>query len=217
MAANLPGKRVLVPGCGFGDDAIRLAKLGAEVHAFDLSPDLLEISRQRAIAMGIEGLHFDVMPAEALAYADNFFDLIYFNDILHHVNIPKSVREARRVLKPGGQVIANELFTHSLMQRVRNSRFVSDFLYGRMVRFIYGTDKPYITEDEHKIDESELAVLEAVLQSDTTHRYFLFLGGRILPAHWLAVAKFDKIFFSMVGRLGRVFAGRIVLAGIISK
>src|SRR5438445_705951 len=35
---NLVGKRVMVPGCGFGDDAIRLAKLGTEVHAFDLSP-----------------------------------------------------------------------------------------------------------------------------------------------------------------------------------
>src|SRR5689334_18421950 len=42
MAQSLAGKRVMIPGCGFGDDAIRLAKLGAEVHAFDLSQDLVE-------------------------------------------------------------------------------------------------------------------------------------------------------------------------------
>ena len=149
MAEDLAGKRVMVPGCGFGEDAIRLAKLGAEIHAFDLSPDLLEIARQRAARMGVTGIHFDVMPAEALVYPDDFFDLIFFNDILHHVNIPKAVAEGRRVLKSGGKLIANELYTHSLMQRARESRLVSGFLYRRMVRFINGTDKPYITEDEH--------------------------------------------------------------------
>ena len=42
---NLKGKRVLVAGCGFGDDALRLAKLGADVYAFDLSPDSLSIAK----------------------------------------------------------------------------------------------------------------------------------------------------------------------------
>lgn len=216
-AESLAGKRVMVPGCGFGEDAIRLAKLRAEVHAFDLSPDLLEIARQRAAKMGVTGIHFDVMPAEAPAYPDDFFDLILFNDILHHVNIPKAAAEARRVLKAGGKVIVNEPYTHSLMQRVRESRLVSGFLYRRMVRFIYGTDKPYITEDEHKIDERELAVLEAILRPGSLHRYFLFLGGRILPKDWLAVAKFDRAFLAMIGRAGRIFAGRVVLAGTVAK
>ena len=217
MAEDLAGKRVMVPGCGFGEDAIRLAKLGAEVHAFDLSPDLLEIARQRAARMGVTGIHFDVMPAEALVYPDDFFDLIFFNDILHHVNIPKAVAEGRRVLKSGGKLIANELYTHSLMQRARESRLVSGFLYRRMVRFIYGTDKPYITEDEHKIDERELAVLKAILRPSSLHRYFLFLGGRILPARWLGVEKFDRAFFAMIGPAGRIFAGRVVLAGTVAK
>jgi ubiquinone/menaquinone biosynthesis C-methylase UbiE len=217
MAEKLAGKRIMVPGCGFGDDAIRLAKLGAEVHAFDLSPDLLEIARQRALAMGVTGLHFDVMPAEALTYPDDFFDLILFNDILHHVDIPKAVSEARRVLKAGGKIIANELYTHSLVQRVRESHIVSGFLYRRMVGFIYGTDKPYITEDEHKINELELAVLEKVLQPGSLHAYFLLLGGRIFPVHWLGVAKFDRAFFALVGSMGRIFAGRVILAGTVAK
>lgn len=211
-------KRVLVPGCGFGDDAIRLAKLGAEVHAFDLSPDLLEIARRRSAKMKIRGIHFDVMPAEALVYPDDFFDLVYFNDILHHVNIPRSVAEARRVLKKGGKIIANELYTHSLLQRVRESRLVSGFLYRRMVRFIYGTNTPYITEDEHKIDEHELATLSAILRPESLHlSYFLFLGGRILPADWLRVAKLDRAFLRLIGPGGRIFAGRVVLAGTVVK
>ena len=217
MAENLGDKLVMVPGCGFGDDAIRLAKLGAKVHASDLSEDLLDIARKRAVKMGITDIHFEVMPAEVLSYPDNYFDIVYFNDILHHVNIKKSVAEARRVLKPEGKVIANELYTHSLLQRVRESRLVSGFFYQHMVRFIYGTDKPYITEDEHKINEHELAELEEILRAGIRRQYFLFLGGRLLPKDWHGVAKFDQAVFAMIGAGGRTLAGRVVLVGTVAK
>jgi ubiquinone/menaquinone biosynthesis C-methylase UbiE len=217
MMTDLVGKRVMVPGCGFGEDAIRLAKLGAVVHAFDLSPDLLEISRQRAALMGITGINFKVMPAEAIDYPNDYFDLIFFNDILHHVNIPKALAEARRVLKPGGKIIANELYTHSYVQRVRESRFVKGFLYQRRVRFIYGTDDPYITDDEHKIDEFEMQELERIIQSGPSRQYFLLLGGRILPSRWRWVEKLDRLFFAMIGSGGKILAGRILLVGTVAK
>lgn len=64
LTLDLHGKRVLVPGCGFGDDAIRLALMEAEVYASDLSTDILEIARLRAERMGITSIRFDTMPAE---------------------------------------------------------------------------------------------------------------------------------------------------------
>jgi ubiquinone/menaquinone biosynthesis C-methylase UbiE len=215
---DLVGKRAMVPGCGFGDDAIRLATLGLEVHAYDLSEDILAITRRRAEGMGVDNICFDVMPAEALAYPDDFFDLVYFNDILHHVDIPRAVREARRVLRPGGKVIANELYTHSSLQRIRESRFVSDFLYRRMVRFIYRTSTPYVTEDEHKIDDAELAIVTEILASDSLdQRFFSFLRGRVLPIDWQWAAKFDRTLLNMIGPAGRFLAGRVVLAGTVAK
>jgi SAM-dependent methyltransferase len=39
--ADMHGRKALVVGCGFGHDAILLAKLGAQVSAFDLSAELL--------------------------------------------------------------------------------------------------------------------------------------------------------------------------------
>ncbi len=217
MAQDPAGKKVLVPGCGFGEDAIRLANLGADVYASDLSPDLLEIARQRADRTGLPEIHFDVMPSEAMIYPDDFFDLVFFNDILHHVDIPATAAETRRVMKPGGVAVANELYTHSTLQKLRESRFISKFLYPRMSRFIYGTDQPYITEDEHKIDERELAVIEAILQPGIQRRFFLFLGGRVVPAGWTAMAKLDSAFLNVTEGLGRLFAGRVVLLGVVRK
>jgi ubiquinone/menaquinone biosynthesis C-methylase UbiE len=217
MAQQLAGKKVVVSGCGFGDDAIRMGLLGAAVYASDLSPELLEIARQRALRMKAPGIEFDVMPAEKLAYPDGFADVVYFNDILHHVDIPAALAEARRVLKPDGVIIANELYTHSLLQRIRNSRFVSQWLYGRLVRFIYGGKEPYITEDERKIDESELVLLQRSLKPGYQQAFFLVLGGRLLPAHWRSVARFDRALLRIVGPLAPLLAARVVVSGAVAR
>ncbi len=215
MAAGLAGKRVMIPGCGFGEDAIRLAHLGAEVFASDLSPDLLRIAAERATRMGAPPIRFDVAPIEATGYPDNSFDLVFFNDILHHVDIPRTLAEARRVMKPGGVVVVNELYTHSAAQRLRNARLVRDVLYPRMVRFIYGTDRPYITEDERKIDERELDLLLATLQPGVAISYFQLLTGRVLPGGWRQAARLDHAVLNL--GTGRLLAGRFVLRGTIRK
>ncbi len=215
---KLAGKRIMVPGCGFGDDAIRFAKLGAEVYAFDLSEELLDIANGRAKQWGVKNIHFAMMPAEHLSYDTDFFDLIYFCDILHHVDIPAATAEAKRVLKPGGKVVTVEMYTHSLLQKVRNSWIVSKFLYGKMLRFIYFGNDPYITQDEHKIDQHELAILESIfVHQSISERYFSLLFGRIVPVSWIPVAKIDRAIFAMLGPLGRMVAGQIVVSGTVQK
>jgi SAM-dependent methyltransferase len=109
MAAGPAGKRVLIPGCGFGDDAIRLAMLGAEVSTFDLSPESVEIARERARRAGQTDIDFRVMPAESMAdYPADHFDLVVFVDILHHVDIAATMAEVVRVMQPGGVLLAIE-------------------------------------------------------------------------------------------------------------
>jgi ubiquinone/menaquinone biosynthesis C-methylase UbiE len=215
MEEKLAGKRVLVPGCGFGDDAIRLALLGADVHAGDLSPDLIEIAAQRSRLMNT-AVQFAVNTAENSSYPDNFFDLIYFSDVLHHADIPATITEARRVLKPDGRVVVNELYTHSATQKLRNNFFVEKVVYPRMVRFIYGTCKPYITEDEHKIDQHELAIVESLV-SDKRLDFYLLVGGRVLPKDWPAVAKTDRFVLRQSQWLGRLLASRLVMTGTVVK
>jgi len=51
-----PGMHVLEIGCGTGTEAIHLARRGIEVVATDLSPAMVELTRERVRAAGVENL-----------------------------------------------------------------------------------------------------------------------------------------------------------------
>ena len=214
IAAGLGGKRVLLPGCGFGADAIRLAHLGADVSAFDLSEESIDIARQRAARHGHDTIDFAVMPSENLTYADSCFDAVVFVDILHHVDIAATMQEIRRVLKPGGLVLGDELYTHSSLQKIRDSRLVAGPLYRVMRRWIYGEDVPYITEDEHKIDERELAIVSDAMQRWDAD-YFGIAEGRLFPSRLRWASRIDRSLIRIGGRLAPMLGGRVVFSGTL--
>lgn len=212
---DLRDKAVLVVGCGFGEDALRIARLGARVHAFDLSPDSLAIARRLAEREGL-AIAFDEMPAERLAYGDDTFDCVVARDILHHVDIPAAMREIRRVAKPGALFVVNEIYSHSLTDVIRRSRFVEGFLYPRMQRLIYGPGKPYITADERKMSERDIALVRAILPTLELSRHFNFLVTRILPeSKPLAMA--DRMLLALLKPAANLIAGRRLFAGRIVK
>ena len=216
LATGVAGKRVLIPGCGFGEDAIRLSYLQARVSAFDLSPEIVEIARKRAANLGVHGLDLQVMTAESLNYPDSFFDVVVFVDILHHVDISATMREVRRTLKPGGMVIGDELYTYSAVQRFRESRLVTRGLYPFMQRWIYSSDTPYITQDERKINEHEFQVIrDSLLSCDT--EYFGLFGGRLFPSSMTWAMRLDRLAIRALGPAGPVLGGRVVFSGVIRK
>lgn len=213
---DLADKRVLVVGCGSGLDALRLAHLGARVSAFDLSVDMLELGREKARKEGLE-IEFDEMPAERLTYPDDEFDYAVAVDILHHVDIPCALDEITRVCRPGARLVVDEIYTHSLADRIRNSGFVQRFLYPRMQRFIYQGRKPYITEDERKLTEMDLRAVRERIATTEHFQYFNFIVTRLIPEryHWLNCA--DKIVLSLLRPLAPWIAGRALVAGVIRK
>ena len=213
MDAAPAGKRVLVPGCGFGDDAIRLAMLGARVSAFDLSPESIEIAQQRAARAGFPDIDFKVMPAEAMsAYAAGTFDMVVFVDILHHVDIPSTIREIVRVMKPGGTIVGDELYTHSSVQKIRESRLVEKVAYPLMQRWIYNGAKPYITPDEHKIDEYELAIVLQAMAAPAID-FFGLAEGRLYPSRMTWASKIDRALIRLSKGTAARLGSRVVFAG----
>ena len=84
--------------------AVMLARRGARVTAFDLSPAYVEEAHRRARANGTT-IHFVTADAERLPFADGSFDRIWGNAVLHHLDLARAVREVRRVLAPGGVAV----------------------------------------------------------------------------------------------------------------
>src|SRR5207248_6279307 len=98
---DVRGQRVLDYGCGHGMAAVVLARRGARVTAFDLSPGYLEEAAARARANGVVVLPVQA-DGERLPFADGAFDRVWGNAVLHHLDLRTAAREVFRVLRPGG-------------------------------------------------------------------------------------------------------------------
>jgi SAM-dependent methyltransferase len=101
---DVAGLLALDFGCGHGMGAVVLARRGARVTAFDLSPGYLAEARARASANGV-AVDFVQADGERLPFADGFFDRIWGNAVLHHLDLDRAGGELRRVLRPGGVAV----------------------------------------------------------------------------------------------------------------
>lgn len=218
LLLNIPlkGKKVLVVGCGGGTDAFLFAKLGADVSAFDLSGDMLAHGIRLAAADGLN-IAFDEMTAEKLAYADNSFDIVFARDILHHVDIPLTMNEIQRVAKPGGLFVVDEIYSHSITDLIRRSWLVRRAVYPVMQKFIYANRHIYITEDERKMTEKDVAEVKRHLSGIGNLKYFNFLVTRIVPDKYLRLNQLDRLLLTAMGPLGYFCAGRVMFTGKIDK
>jgi SAM-dependent methyltransferase len=101
---KLSGKTALDYGCGHGMAAVAMARAGATVTAFDLSPGYVNEARARAGANGVS-VECVAADGEELPFADATFDAVWGNAILHHLDLAKAGRELKRVLKPDGVAV----------------------------------------------------------------------------------------------------------------
>ncbi len=108
------GVHLLDLGCGRGEVAAHAALHGARVTAVDYSPDCVRLT-QEAVQLveeqrGTVGLDVRVALADAtgLPFRDCTFDRVTMLDVVEHlypVQLGQTLREVRRVLKPGGYAV----------------------------------------------------------------------------------------------------------------
>lgn len=97
------GATVLDLGCGAGHASFAMAPHAAEVVAYDLSRDMLDVVAQAAATRGLASVRVQHGCAERLPFADGSFALVASRYSAHHwSDPPAALHEAVRVLAPGG-------------------------------------------------------------------------------------------------------------------
>src|SRR6478735_4463835 len=100
-----PGDRVLDAACGTGDLAIIAAKAGGNVTGLDFSEAMLERARKKGPQ--VEWVRGDLL---ALPFEDDSFDAATVGFGIRNVaDLPASIVELGRVLRPGGRLAILEI------------------------------------------------------------------------------------------------------------
>jgi ubiquinone/menaquinone biosynthesis C-methylase UbiE len=101
--------RALEIGCGNGHGTKLIKKYFNPkwVDAVDLDEKMIQIARKKNSDSSI---HYDIMDASRLGFPDNTFDAVFDFGVIHHVpNWGDCISEMKRILKPGGETILEEL------------------------------------------------------------------------------------------------------------
>jgi arsenite methyltransferase len=108
-----PGDAVLDLGCGAGVDSLAAASMvgaGGRVVGLDLTPAMIERARGNQARLGFRHVTFQAGEAEALPFPDRDFDAVISNGVFNlTLNKAKALREAHRVLKPGGRLMLADM------------------------------------------------------------------------------------------------------------
>jgi SAM-dependent methyltransferase len=108
-----PGDAVLDIGCGAGVDSLVAAHLvgaGGRVVGLDVTPGMVEKARGNQARVGLAHVTFQVGDAEGLPFPDNDFDAVISNGVFNlTLNKEKALKEAHRVLKPGGRLMLADM------------------------------------------------------------------------------------------------------------
>jgi ubiquinone/menaquinone biosynthesis C-methylase UbiE len=112
--------KILDVGTGAGQFLNVLKETFPESDIFGVDPNQESLTEAK---INFPEIGFSVMAAEKLSFENDIFDVVSISMALHHLqDVKNALKELKRVVKPGGWIIVNELFSDNLnsAQEVHN-------------------------------------------------------------------------------------------------
>jgi SAM-dependent methyltransferase len=116
----LPAPRAVSVGGGYGAKEMEAISLGlaGSFDLFEISPGAVERGRALATESGLsDAMNFRLEDAFATVTGEQVYDLVFWNNALHHMSDTRAALEwSRRVLKPGGLLLMDDFVGPTRMQ-----------------------------------------------------------------------------------------------------
>ncbi|WP_308257487.1 arsenite methyltransferase [Pseudonocardia lacus] len=176
-----PGEVVLDLGSGAGADVLISARRvapGGRAYGLDMTPEMLELARANAAAAGVDNVEFLQGYLEDIPLPDAGVDVVISNCVINLAADKTAVlREAARVLRPGGRFAVSDVIADPDMDaatRADTTRWTG-CVAGALTR----------TEFERALTAAGLADVEIV----ETHRVHEHAASAIVRARKPATAR----------------------------
>lgn len=196
--------RVLDIGGNTAGEAAVLAHRGYRMLVGDINETALDISRERGAKFGLPPVEYVAFDAHHLPFSDEVFSAVTIIEALHHmVDYSEVLKEALRVLKPGGLLFAME---PNALNPIRRAGEVRDRFRGTIEKSFYSWDLQRLCENagfsEIRITPFGIEKPDWKLAEVPRHRRWLFRLHCWLGIHYPGVFGSLAVAARRPGRLG---------------
>ena len=162
-----PSHKVLEIACGTGTISLGIADKVGSITAIDISSEMTNIAKAKAIQKSINNIQFEVADGYSLSYESESLDIVLLFNVLQVIKNPEvMLKEIYRVLKQDGFLLtATDCYAEKLGCKQKILLFINNIMA------YFGVEKPFRqqfkkSDVHHLLTNAQFKIVE----DDILHR-----------------------------------------------